>query len=91
MDCVVLALGDICVAMTLTFVLLVIGFVAIYPLFFVWLWRPFQIRMARRHKRYAHEKLANDLGYTFRPEEMSLKLSYGKYDRLHLDPSSSPY
>ena len=89
--CVVLALGDICVAMVLTFVALLIGFVTIYPVFFVLLWRPFQIWLTRRRMWYAHKKHAEEEGYEFRPEQVSQKLSFGKHARLHLDHTSGTY
>ena len=86
-----LFLGDVVVAGGLTLVLLVLGFVLLYPVFFRLLWRPYRARCAHRLKLDGYRHFAEERGCDFDARRYPLKLSRAWHRRLHLDPAGSPY
>jgi hypothetical protein len=86
-----LFLGDVVVAGGLTLVLLLLGFVLLYPVFFRLLWRPYRARCAHRLKLDGYRHFAEERGRDFDARRYPLNLSRAWHRRLHLDPAGSPY
>jgi hypothetical protein len=86
--CVALACGDAFVSFSLTLVLLIVGFIALYPVFFVAIWRPLRIRHAKRLAKEAHRHLTALAGVPFDDNGSSGDLSHAWHSRLHLDHRS---
>lgn len=82
-----LACGDALVSFSLTLVLLTTGFIVLYPLFFVFLWRPHRIRYAHRQRVEVHQHFSDMAGIPYDPESND-DLSHAWHSILHLDHRS---
>ena len=90
-QCVALACGDAFVSFSLTLVILIVGFIVLYPLFFVWIWRPYRIREAHSLRKRAHKEMAEAHGLTYREEDVHMDLSHAWHSMLHLDHRSGKH
>ncbi|NDD30542.1 MAG: hypothetical protein EB084_19965 [Proteobacteria bacterium] len=71
--------------------LLVVGFIVLYPPFFWLIWRPHRIRAAHALKLEGLRRFAEEAGAAFDASRYPLDLSHAWHRRLHLDPADSTY
>lgn len=90
-SCTALALGDVVVSFSLTLVLLIVGFILFYPLFFVHLWRPHRIRQIQKQRVNAYRAIAEERGNDFNEADVPTHASLSTHARLHMDHRSGKY
>lgn len=84
-------LGDVVVAAGLALVLLLLGLVALYRVFFRLVWCPYKARAAHRLKLEDYNRFAEELGWDFDEARHPAHVSHAWHRRHHLDVEGSPY
>jgi len=90
-SCVALALGDVVVSFSLTLVLLIVGFILFYPLFFVHIWRPHRLRHMQKQRVAAYRAIAEESGNDFNEADVPTHASLSTHARLHMDHRSGKW
>ena len=90
-SCTALALGDVVVSFSLTLVLLIVGFILLYPLFFVHIWRPHRLRQIQRDRVAAYRAIAEERGIDFNEADVPTHATLSTHARLHMDHRSGKY
>lgn len=90
-SCTALALGDVVVSFSLTLVLLIVGFILFYPLFFVHIWRPHRLRQIQKQRVAAYRAIAEESGNDFNEADVPTHASLSTHARLHMDHRSGKW